>query len=106
MRVELSECAEDERLSNGVRGQRRVCWCMCSHNVSQCNKVGVKPFANHHHVPLSKYSRFSPCALLFLQVPTTVSSALALLLVTTSVLTRTTLPPPVRPAGHGNPPMR
>ena len=70
-----SQCAEDERLSNGVRGQRRVCYCTCSHNASQCNKVGAKPFANHHHVPLSKYSRFSPCALLFLQVPTTVSSA-------------------------------
>ena len=71
----MYECAEDERLSNGVRGQRHVCWCTCSHDASQCNKVGAKPFANHHHVPLSKYSRFSPCALLFLQVPTTVSSA-------------------------------
>ena len=30
----------------------------------------------------------------------------ALLLVTTFVLARKTLPPPVRPAGHGNPPMR
>ena len=38
--------------------------------------------------------------------PTTVSSALALLLATTFDLTRKTIPPPVRPAGHGNPPMR
>ena len=44
-----------------------------SHRVTV--QQGTKPFANHHHVPLSKYSRFSPCALLFLQVPTTVSSA-------------------------------
>ena len=51
-----------------------MCYCTCSHNASQCNKVGAKPFANHHHVPLSKYSQFSPCTLLFLQVPTTVSS--------------------------------
>lgn len=36
--------------------------------------------------------------------PTTVSSALAILLVTTSVLTRTALPPPLRPTGLGNPP--
>ena len=38
--------------------------------------------------------------------PTTVSSTLALLLVTMFVLTRKTLLPPVRPAGHGNSPMR
>ena len=38
--------------------------------------------------------------------PTAVSSALALLLVTTFVLARKTLLPPVRPAGHGNSPMR
>ena len=42
----------------------------------------------------------------FLLPPTTVSSVLPLLLVTTSVLARTALPPPARPAGHGNSPMR
>ena len=52
---------------------------------------------------LSKWRR---CTVRSPLPPTTVSSALALLLVTTFVLTRKTLPPPVRSAGHGNPPMR
>ena len=45
--------------------------------------VGARAVTTRHsatrwaqnHVLFSKYSRFSPCALLFLQVPTTVSSA-------------------------------
>ena len=62
MRVELSECAEDERLSNSVRGQRRVCWCTCSHNASQRNKVGAKPRAPLQvHAVLSRGD--APCAL-------------------------------------------
>ena len=43
MRAELSECAEDERLSNGASG------CVGARAVttraSQCNKVGAKPRA-------------------------------------------------------------
>ena len=63
----LSECAEDERLSNGVRGA-----CVSARAVT--TRHSATRWAQNH-VPLSKYSRISPCALLFLQVPTTVSSA-------------------------------
>ena len=91
------------------------------------NKVGATPFATNHHLPsltlgvsssdalepvdgvsrrccgaaLSKQRR---CSVRSPLPPTTVSSALAFLLVTT-ILTRRALPP-VRSAGHGNPPMR
>ena len=61
------ECAEDERLSNGVRGA-----CVSARAVT--TRHSATRWAQNH-VPLSKYSRISPCALLFLQVPTTVKTS-------------------------------
>ena len=55
-----------------------MCWCTCSHDASQCNKVA------QNHVPLSKYSHLSlwavlslaeECTVRFPLPPTTVSSA-------------------------------
>ena len=91
------------------------------------NKVGATPFATNHHLPWalshprrrqqrrSRTSRWRQPALLWAVLsrrrrstvrsplpPTTVSSVLALPLATTLILTRTTLLPPARPAGHGN----